>query len=92
VGGAAVEVVEVGQQVGLGLRTFAHERLEPLGVLVALARQTLALAHDISLVGMRFRDPAERLREVDLLAVQELEVARQLHRQPSFATRAAPTL
>jgi hypothetical protein len=61
-------------------------------VLVALAGQALALVHDVGFVRMCLRDLTERLGEVDLLAVQELEVARELHRQPSFSTRAAPTL
>jgi hypothetical protein len=63
-----------------------------LGVGLALARQPLALARDVGFIGVRLGDAAKCLGELDLLAVQELEVARQLHAQPSFSTRAAPTL
>jgi hypothetical protein len=90
-----VEVVEVGDQVGLGRFALAlarGDRLELLRVSVTPASQPLALARDVGLVGVGGGDGAEGLRELALGAVEESEIVRELHGQPSFSTRAAPTL
>lgn len=84
-----VQLVEVADQVGLRRLTLAvpgGDRLELLGVRVALASQPLALPRDVGLVGVGGGDRAKGLGELALGAVDEPEVVRQLHDQPSFST------
>ena len=77
--------------VGRVLAVALGERLEPLGVGVALARQLAAELGDVGLVAVGLGDLAERLGEVDLRAVQQAEVVGEVHGQP-FRTRTAATL
>ena len=81
------------QAVGLVGRVLAvalGERLEPARVVVALLGELAAEVADVGFVGVRRGDLAERVREVELGAVQEAEVVGEVHVRPSGRARRRP--
>lgn len=82
------------QAVGLARRVLAvagRERLELLGVGVALGGELRAQVADVDLVAVRGGDLPKGVGEVDLRAVQQPEVVREVHGQ-ALLTRTAATL